>query len=203
LKHLAKSLVVLLIVASAWRYGRESMRAWLAHATRRPLAPVPSSVEPTSGEHYSPAEDLERLDYEAIRGARRSLDIAMYSFTDVLLASAVREAGRRGVRIRIYRDGNEYEREQAQARRHRSTTQTLLGEANIRIRVKPPGRDYMHLKQMLVDGWLLRTGSANWSASGEKREDDDADYSTDPNAIERFERDFESLWNRSDNIVVQ
>ena len=81
--------------------------------------------------------------------------------------------------------------------------QTLLGEANISICVKPPSRDYMHLKQLCVDGWLLRTGSANWSPSGEQREDDDANYSTDPNAIERFERDFEALWNRSDNIVVQ
>jgi phosphatidylserine/phosphatidylglycerophosphate/cardiolipin synthase-like enzyme len=105
--------------------------------------------------------------------------------------------------VRIYRDGEEYEREQAQARRHPSATQTLRGEANIRIRVKPPGRDYMHLKQLLVDGRLLRTGSANWSLSGEKRQGNDADYSTDPNAIERFERDFEALWNRSDNIVVQ
>ena len=60
-----------------------------------------------------------------------------------------------------------------------------------------------NLKQLCVDGQLLRTGSANWSPSGEKREDDDADYSTDPKAIERFERDFEVLWNRSDNIVVQ
>jgi phosphatidylserine/phosphatidylglycerophosphate/cardiolipin synthase-like enzyme len=61
----------------------------------------------------------------------------------------------------------------------------------------------MHLKQLLVDGRLLRTGSANWSPNGEMRQDNDADYSTDPNAIERFERDFEALWNRSDNIVVQ
>ena len=203
MKHLAKSLLVLLILTSAWRYGRESVRVWLAHATGASVAPAASPVELPRGEHYSPAEDLERLDYQAIRGARRSLDIAMYSFTDILLAAAVREAGRRGVRVRMYRDGDEYEREQAQLRRHRSAMQTLVGEANIRIRVKPPGRDYMHLKVACIDGRLLRTGSANWSLSGEKREDDDADYSTDPNAIERFERDFEVLWNRSDNIVVQ
>ncbi len=203
MKHLAKSLVVVLIVTCAWRYGRESVRAWLAHATRAPLAPAASPVKLLGGEHYSPGEDLERLDYEAIRGARRSLDIAMYSFTDVLLAAAVREAGSRGIHVRIYRDGEEYEREQAQARRHRSAMQALRGETNIHIRVKAPGRDYMHLKVACIDGRLLRTGSANWSASGEKRQDNDADYSTDPDAIERFERDFEALWNRSDNIVVQ
>ncbi len=203
MKHLAKSLLVLLIVSCAWRYGRESVRAWLAHAARPAVAPVASSKGLPSGEHYSPGEDLERLDYEAIRSARRSLDIAMYSFTDLVLASAVKEVGRRGVRVRIYRDGEEYEREQAQGRRHRSATQTLRAEANIRIRVKPPGRDYMHLKQFSFDGRLLRTGSANWSANGESRQDNDANYSTDPNAIERFERDFEALWNRSDNIVVQ
>ena len=71
MKHLAKSLAVLLIVTCAWRYGRESVRAWLAHATRPTVAPAPSSMGLPSGEHYSPAEDLERLDYEAIRGARR------------------------------------------------------------------------------------------------------------------------------------
>ena len=139
MKHLARSLVVLLIMTCAWRYGRESVREWLAQAARPALAPVTSLMGLPSGEHYSPGEDLERLDYEAIRGARRSLDIAMFSFTDVLLAQAVREAGRRGVRIRLYRDGAEYEREQAQARRHPSAMETLLGEANIRIRIKPPG----------------------------------------------------------------
>ena len=100
LKHLARSLVVLLIVTCAWRYVRESVGAWLAHATRAPLAPEASTTRLPSGEHYSPGEDLERLDYEAVRAARHSLDIAMYSFTYVLLAEAVREAGRRGVRVR-------------------------------------------------------------------------------------------------------
>jgi hypothetical protein len=60
LKHLARSLVVLLIVSCAWRYGRESVRAWLAHATRAPAAPAALPLELPSGEHYSPAEDLER-----------------------------------------------------------------------------------------------------------------------------------------------
>jgi phosphatidylserine/phosphatidylglycerophosphate/cardiolipin synthase-like enzyme len=52
-------------------------------------------------------------------------------------------------------------------------------------------------------GPWLRTGSANWSPAGEKLEDDDADYVKDPEAVERFERNFEGLWNRRGNIIVQ
>jgi phosphatidylserine/phosphatidylglycerophosphate/cardiolipin synthase-like enzyme len=70
--------------------------------------------------------------------------------------------------------------------------------------VKPPSRWLlMHQKEFCVDRSLLRTGSANWSPAGEKLEDDDADYVKDPEAVERFERNFEGLWNRSGNIIVQ
>ena len=137
MKYLAKSLVVLLIVTCAWRYGRESVRAWLGNATRAPLGPVASSVELPAGEHYSPAEDLERLDYQAIRSARRSVDIAMFSFTDVLLAQAVREAGRRGIQVRVYRDetsttGNKPRRAGIpRQRRHSSERQTFASASSL------------------------------------------------------------------------
>ena len=137
MKHLAKSVLVLVIVTCAWRYGRESVHAWLAHPTRAPVAAMPSSVELPAGEHYSPAEDLERLDYQAIRSARRSVDIAMFSFTDVLLAQAVREAGRRGIQVRVYRDetsttGNKPRRAGIpRQRRHSSERQTFASASSL------------------------------------------------------------------------
>jgi phosphatidylserine/phosphatidylglycerophosphate/cardiolipin synthase-like enzyme len=87
--------------------------------------PLPQSV---GGRESAPEQALP-CD-QAIRGARRSLDIAIYSFTDLFLAEAVREAGRRGLRVRIYRDGDEYEREVSQALRHRSAMEILRGQAN-------------------------------------------------------------------------
>ncbi len=155
------------------------------------------------GEHFSPQENLERLDYEAIESAHRALDIAIYAFTDRRLAEAVIGAAKRGVQVRIYRDGGQFEEEQERAYRYGSTTDMFRGQRNIHFRVKRPSRVIMHEKDFVVDGALLRTGSANWSRSGEKREDDDADYVTDPKAVERFERNFELLWNRPGNLIVQ
>ncbi|MGI4831357.1 MAG: phospholipase D-like domain-containing protein [Janthinobacterium lividum] len=55
-----------------------------------------------------------------------------------------------------------------------NTTAILLA-AGIEVRVKG-ARDLMHLKSYAVDGRLLRSGSANWSPTGLKRQDNDVLY---------------------------
>ena len=57
----------------------------------------------------------------------------------------------------------------------------------------------MHLKSYAVDGRLLRTGSANWSPTGLKRQDNDVLYESSPVAVERFERKFEEMWEKPTN----
>lgn len=208
MKYLVKIVIVLLLISWAWRYGRETVDRWMENGPviSHFSAPLTAGSLPAllSGEHFSSAENLERLDYEGIRRAHRSIDIAMYAFTDRRLAAAVIAAARRGVKVRIYRDGEQYEEEQGRAWRYGSTSGMFRGQPNIHIRVKSPSRWLlMHEKCVCVDHALLRTGSANWSPSGEKRQDDDADYITDPQAIKRFERNFEVIWNRASNHVVQ
>ena len=145
--------------------------------------------------HYSPGENLERLDLAHIQSARRSLDIAMYAFTDRYLAEAIVRAARSGVRVRLYRDREQFEDEQRQTagRRSPSTTEILLANSNIEIRVKS-SRELMHLKAYCVDGVLLRDGSANWSTSGLKRQDNNARYTTNSSQVQQFQQLFEELW---------
>lgn len=154
--------------------------------------------------HFSPAEDIERIDVARMGKAQSSIDIAMYAFTDRYLAQQLRELAERGVKIRIYRDHEQYEEEQRKASKHAddSTSAMLAGEENIQIRVKGR-RELMHLKAYVVDGVLLRDGSANWSPSGEKRQDNNAHFTADPSQVEAFRREFEQMWTRADNVVVQ
>jgi phosphatidylserine/phosphatidylglycerophosphate/cardiolipin synthase-like enzyme len=50
----------------------------------------------------------------------------------------------------------------------------------------------MHLKSYEIDGRLLRTGAANFSASGLKRQDNDLVVIESAGAAAAFERNFEA-----------
>jgi len=159
-----------------------------------------------SEDHFSPPEDLEHLDLYRLEHARLSMDIAMYSFTDKPLADELIKLAREGVEIRIYRDREQYDNEQRNAAQHHdlSTTDMFREEHNIQVRVKASGRrDLMHLKAYLIDGALLRDGSANWSPAGEKTQDNNARFTNNPVEIRFFSDDFEQMWARADNEVVQ
>jgi phosphatidylserine/phosphatidylglycerophosphate/cardiolipin synthase-like enzyme len=156
-----------------------------------------------TGDHYAPAENLERLDLAAVRSTQRSLDICMYAWTDRYLAEAVAERANHGVTVRIYRDGSQYEEEERHGR-GRSAMDLLRGVRNIQIRVKPPSRRaLMHLKAYNSDGALLREGSANWSPAGLKEQDNSLIFLSDREAINNFEHDFEALWSRPGNMRIQ
>ena len=168
------------------------------------LARAAEAGSAVAEDHFSPAEDLERIDVDRLDHAKNSLDIAMYAFTDRYLAEELKRLAGRGVKIRIYRDQEQYEQEQRTATKHEndSTTSMLTGEPNVQIRVKGH-RELMHLKAYLVDGALLRDGSANWSPSGENRQDNNAHFTADPAQVNAFRHDFEEIWSRADNLVVQ
>ena len=51
-----------------------------------------------------------------------------------------------------------------------------------------------HLKSFEVDGLVLRTGSANFSASGENDQDNDLVLDRDSADAARFEAKFEKMW---------
>jgi phosphatidylserine/phosphatidylglycerophosphate/cardiolipin synthase-like enzyme len=170
-------------------------------------APMPAmAAETQAGNHFSPAENLEQLDLEQLAQARHTLDIAMYSFTDRYLADAVMDAAHRGVKVRIYRDRSQFQQEQREADLHhqRSLSDMFHRQPNIQVRVKDSNEhNLMHLKAYVVDGKLLRDGSANWSPSGLKQQDNNAHFTTDPAQVHAFQQAFEEMWSRARNEVAQ
>ena len=121
----------------------------------------------------------------------------MYSFTDRELAEELATLARKGVRVRVYRDREQFQQE---AQRENVTTTSILLAAGIEVRVKG-ARDLMHLKSYAIDGRLLRTGSANWSPTGLKRQDNDVLYESAPEVVTRFESRFEEMWARPSNVT--
>lgn len=152
-------------------------------------APLASRSDPAPTIHYAPEENLEHIDVSLIDGARKSLDMAAYVLTDWPVMHALDRAARRGVEVRLYLDGSSLlDREPTPPLR------ALLENPAVAIRVKRSGAPLMHLKSYQIDGRLLRTGAANFSASGLKRQDNDLVVIESRAAVAAFLRRFEAIY---------
>jgi len=132
--------------------------------------------------HFSPEERLDAIDAAMIESAKLSIDFAAYSLNDGAVVDALNAADRRGVVIRIVLDPRE---------RHDFVR---LGDLSDNVRIKRSG-PLMHLKAYAIDGEVLRTGSANFSASGERQQDNDLIVIRDAGAAAKFDAHFERMWD--------
>ena len=92
------------------------------------------------------------------------------------------DADHRGVLIRIVLDPRE---------RHDFVK---LGDLSDNVRIKRGG-PYMHLKAYSIDGEVLRTGSANFSTSGEQSQDNDLIIIRNEGSAAKFDAHFEHMWD--------
>jgi phosphatidylserine/phosphatidylglycerophosphate/cardiolipin synthase-like enzyme len=144
---------------------------------------------------YGPHGGFSNVDARLLAGARKSIDMAAYVLTDRALVAALGAAAMRGAHVRVYVDGEERGRGGA-------ALDALTGTPNVEIRRKGRSRDLMHLKSYQVDGRVLRSGSANFSVSGEEFQDNDLILIESRTAVEQFEETFERLWSRPDNLRI-
>jgi phosphatidylserine/phosphatidylglycerophosphate/cardiolipin synthase-like enzyme len=93
--------------------------------------------------------------------------------------------------VRVYLDGEETGRS--------GPIDDIANAPNFDVRRKARNRGLMHLKSFQVDGRRLRTGSANFSVSGEVYQDNDLIVIESAEAAGRFREIFERLWSRPDN----
>jgi phosphatidylserine/phosphatidylglycerophosphate/cardiolipin synthase-like enzyme len=154
------------------------------------LAPLaPCCADPAPVIHYAPVENLEHIDVALIDGARHEIDMAAYVLTDWPVIQALTRAADRGVKVRIYLDGT-----QLAEREPSKVFQDLAETPGVEIRTKHDHGAPMHLKSYDVDGRLLRTGAANFSASGLKRQDNDLIVIESPGAAASFKRNFDARY---------
>jgi phosphatidylserine/phosphatidylglycerophosphate/cardiolipin synthase-like enzyme len=127
------------------------------------------------------------VDVALIDSAKREVDLAAYVLTDWPIIQALTRAADRGVKVRIYLD-----RTQPAERGPAKVFQDLAETPDVEIRTKRDNSALMHLKSYQVDGRLLRTGAANFSASGEKRQDNDLVVIESAEAAGAFKRKFDA-----------
>lgn len=151
------------------------------------LAAGAARAESTVEIHFSPVENLEKIDVGLITRATTTIDMAAYVLSDWAVIDALKAAQQRGVALRILLDASQ---------NHAYDKLIDLTDA---IRVKR-SNVFMHLKSYTVDGKLLRAGAANFSASGLKHQDNELLILTDPAVVRSFGARFEDMWQKAKPI---
>ncbi|MEO8747947.1 MAG: phospholipase D family protein [Rhodanobacter sp.] len=137
---------------------------------------------------FSPG-NAQALVVQAITSARRSIDVAAYSFTSRPIASALLAAGARGVGVRIVADRSQ--------RSTRYTSVRYLAGQGIPVRIDDRYA-IMHNKFMVIDGSTVQTGSFNYTRSAQLRNAENALVITGDRAVAvRYGAEWQRLWDES------
>jgi cardiolipin synthase len=130
---------------------------------------------------------------DAINGAKESLRIKMFIFSDPALLDAVIAAQKRGVKVRVMlnperRDG---EKENAECR-------LSLGGAGVDVRDSNPRFDLTHEKSMVIDDKIAFVQSLNWQTRNLTETRDYAILTSHKHEVDEIMQGFDADWDRTD-----
>jgi phosphatidylserine/phosphatidylglycerophosphate/cardiolipin synthase-like enzyme len=145
------------VLAAGLAFALAAPRAGLAQLAPSTLPSTPTQA--TYSAAFTPGQALS-LVLDTIRGARTTLLVAAYSFTSRPVATALRDAQRRGVKVYVVVDAGEAAKAYSAAR--------FL--ANERVPVRANARHALqHNKFIVADGTAVQTGSFNYTSSAAER----------------------------------
>jgi phosphatidylserine/phosphatidylglycerophosphate/cardiolipin synthase-like enzyme len=137
-----------------------------------------------SQEKTDPASVLIHL----YQDASSTIDIAIYSITHPDIISAIINASKRGIKIRLITD-----REQSASSPQKQVLNNLAA-AGIPIKMNN-GQGLMHLKMSIIDKSTIVLGSFNYTQTASKYNDEVLSVLNDPAVAADCISRFEQMWN--------
>ena len=136
--------------------------------------------------YFSPSKDCENGLIKLIQSATKTIDASVYSINNTNIVNALKQAHKRGVKIRILTD-----RTQASGK---SSKVKELRAAGIDIRVHSKHK-IEHNKFGIYDGKKASTGSYNWTNPASDKNSENCVFFTDnPAVVSKYQERFEYLW---------
>lgn len=138
---------------------------------------------------FSPAkikkESCQSLIINNIKKAEKTIDFAIYSFTDINIADAL-IFKKNDIKIRCIYD-------KVQSKQKNSLIE-YLNINGINCKVKT-GRGIMHHKYIIIDNKFLITGSYNWTNNARENNNENAILFGEDYIVRYFIENFNELWN--------
>jgi phosphatidylserine/phosphatidylglycerophosphate/cardiolipin synthase-like enzyme len=134
-----------------------------------------------------------------IRAAHATIDIAMYSFSNTEISTALADAVARGVDVRfLFQTASDDRKLPLESRP--DTASGRLERAGVDVRWV---NKILHHKVAVIDGESVVTGSANWSFGGAQVFDENTLFvEGSPELAAAYTREFELLWSHSTDFTL-
>ncbi len=143
-----------------------------------------AAAEPVDRVAFSPGDDCRQLVRETLQGARKTIDVCMFTITDDRITRTLVETRRRGIRVRVITDDDKQEDAGSDVDR--------LRRADVSVRTDQT-EDHMHHKFAVVDGTWLVNGSFNWTRSA-GRNHENVHVTNSGRVVRPYQTEFERLW---------
>jgi phosphatidylserine/phosphatidylglycerophosphate/cardiolipin synthase-like enzyme len=130
---------------------------------------------------------------DAIDGARSSLRIKMFVFSDPSLLNAVIAAHKRGVDVRVMLNP-----ERRDGQKENADSRTQLKAAGVKVIDSNPCFDVTHEKSMVVDDAVAFVASLNWEPRNLTETRDYAVITSHKHEVDEVMAGFDADWNRVD-----
>lgn len=145
-----------------------------------------SSAAQQSRAYFSPGDDCRNAIVQQMNLSLRHLKICVFTISDDAITSAILNAHRKGISVRIITDNDK-------SMDHGSDIRQLAREG-IPVKIDVT-RNHMHHKFMVSDDKSLITGSYNWTLSAARYNHENILLTKEAGVIESFSKGFDQLWD--------
>lgn len=128
----------------------------------------------------------------AIAGAKSTIRVKMFVFSDPTLLEALLAAHRRGVKVRVMLNP-----ERRDGKKENAVARKLLGDAGVEVTDSNPAFDLTHEKSMVVDEKTAFVQSLNWETENLTCTRDYAIATSHKHEVDEVVGCFDADWSRS------
>ena len=159
----------------------------LIYSSNMPLQPAVSLSKVDV--FFCPEDNCANQLIREIDSSKKSVYIAIYSFTHDGIADSLIRARSRGVEVKVIFDYDQST--------NKSSDDERIFAAGIPI-ARRNGSGYMHNKFTIIDGNFVATGSFNYSQNADEKNDENLVFIESADIASKFKSDFDYLWDISD-----
>ena len=142
---------------------------------------------------FSPGSKSEERLAALLDAAKESIDACTFSFSSEILANALINAQKRGVKVRFMMDKN-------LAKNSIAGRNVFKSGTDFKVRIGRKGKGALHDKFVIIDNKILQTGSFNWAQNASVNSFENMVFFNDNDHINAYKRIYDDLYYETETV---